>query len=34
MKHLATLPISLYGFTKLSSEMLIKEYSYMYNLNI
>lgn len=24
-------PISLYGFTKLSSEMLIKEYSYMYN---
>lgn len=25
-------PISLYGFTKLSSENLIKEYSYLYNL--
>ena len=26
-------PISLYGFTKLSSELLIKEYSYIYNLD-
>ena len=25
-------PISIYGFTKLSSEMLIQEYSYLYNL--
>ena len=25
-------PISLYGFSKLASEMLIKEYSYMYNI--
>jgi CDP-paratose 2-epimerase len=25
-------PISLYGFTKLSSEILIKEYSYLFNL--
>lgn len=25
-------PITLYGFTKLSSEILIKEYSYLYNL--
>ena len=25
-------PISLYGFSKLASEMLIQEYSYMYNI--
>ena len=25
-------PLSLYGFSKLASEMLIKEYSYMYNI--
>lgn len=27
-----TSPISIYGFTKISSEMLIKEFSYLYNL--